>query len=60
MKTYVCDPRRNTECGKALCFERGGPCGITDRPEYAVRDFFGQPVEIIGEDDEAKGEQKRA
>lgn len=49
MKTYVCDPQRNTACGKALCFERGGPCGTTDRPEYAMRDLTGQPVEIMEE-----------
>ena len=54
MKMFVCDPQRNTACGKALCFERGGPCGITDRPEYAVRDFFGQPVEIVEEKKESE------
>ena len=54
MKTYVCDPQRNTACGKALCFERGGPCGTTDRPEFALRDLTGRPVEIMEEDDHAE------
>lgn len=60
MKTYVCDPQRNTACGKDLCFERGGPCGTTDDVRCALRDLTGQPVEIEEEDSEAKGEQKHA
>ena len=54
-KSYVCDPARNTACGKALCFERGGPCGTTDDVRCALRDLFGQPVEII-EDNFGKDE----
>lgn len=48
-KTYVCDPQRNTACGKALCFENGGPCGTTDDVRCALRDLTGQPVEIVEE-----------
>lgn len=51
-KTYVCDPARNTECGKALCFERGGPCGVTSDVRCAMRDIFGRPVEIVEDDAE--------
>lgn len=47
MKLYVCDPARNTACSKALCFEHGGPCGATDDVRFALRDFFGRPVEIV-------------
>lgn len=47
MKTYVCDPARNPECSKALCFERGGPCGTTDDVRCALRDLTGQPVEVV-------------
>ena len=50
VKTYVCDPQRNTECSKALCFENGGPCGTTDDVRCALRDLTGQPVEIVDED----------
>ena len=50
MKTYVCDPARNTACGKALCFEHGGPCGTTDDVRFALRDFLGAPVEIVDDD----------
>jgi len=49
-KTYVCDPARNAVCDKALCFERGGPCGTTGDVRAAMRDFFGLPVEIVEED----------
>lgn len=50
MKTYVCDPQRNTACGKALCFEAGGPCGTTDDVRCALRDLTGRPVEIVEEE----------
>lgn len=57
-KTYLCDPARNTACGKDLCFERGGPCGTTGDVRCALRDLFGMPVQILkeGEDD---GQDKR-
>lgn len=55
-KHYVCDPARNETCSKALCFEKGGPCGVTDDVRCALRDFFGQPVEIVqnAKDDEQR------
>lgn len=46
-KMYLCDPARNAFCTKALCFERGGPCGATDDVSCALRDLLGRPVEII-------------
>ena len=49
-KTYLCDPARNTACDKALCFERGGPCGVTDDVRFALRDLTGCPVQIVDED----------
>ena len=49
MKLYVCDPERNTTCSKLLCFECGGPCGVTDDVRAAMRDLLGRPVEIIEE-----------
>jgi hypothetical protein len=45
--TFLCDPKRNTQCRSPLCFEHGGPCGATDRPEFAVRDLLGRPVRLI-------------
>ena len=51
-KTYLCDPARNTACAKALCFETGGPCGTTDDVRFALRDFLGDPVEIVDEEPE--------
>ena len=51
-KTYLCDPAKNAGCGKALCFERGGPCGVTDDVRAAMRDLLGRPVEIIEDDTE--------
>lgn len=55
-KFYVCDPVRNRTCSKALCFERGGPCGATDDVRCALRDLLGRPVEII---EERKEENER-
>jgi len=46
-KTYVCDPARNRDCKSPLCFERGGPCGSTENPAFAVRDLLGRPVRLI-------------
>ena len=51
IKTYVCDPARNTACSKTLCFERGGSCGTTDDVRCALRDLTGQPVVIVGEEE---------
>lgn len=53
-KAYLCDPAKNTGCGKALCFERGGPCGVTDDVRAAMRDFFGRPVEIMEDKNDDK------
>lgn len=49
-KTYLCDPQKSPTCDKALCFERGGPCGTTDDVRCALRDLLGRPVEIITEE----------
>ena len=55
--TFMCDPKKNTQCRSPLCFEHGGPCGATERPEYAVRDLFGRPVRLIeNEQSKMKGE----
>ena len=54
-KTDLCDPERNEACGKELCFERGGPCGVTDNVRFALRDLTGRPVEIV-DDDFEKGD----
>lgn len=54
-RLYVCDPARNAVCDKALCFERGGPCGVTDDVRAAMRDLLRRPVEII-EEAKANGE----
>ena len=35
VKTYLCDPEKNTDCGKTACFEKGGPCEMTTNPAAA-------------------------
>ena len=57
MKTYVCDPKRNTACTKGLCFENGGPCGTTDNVRFALRDLFGCPMEIIEQENKESDEK---
>ena len=49
-KNYLCDPARNTDCTKALCFLYGGPCGLTNDVRFALRDLTGCPVELVDED----------
>ena len=45
---YICDPSRNTACSnRKLCFEQGGPCGLTDDARYAVRNIYGEPVRAV-------------
>lgn len=45
---YKCDPDRNTECRKMMCFRRGGfggtVCRRTSKPECAERDAEGNPI----------------
>ena len=57
-ETYLCDPARNIACSKALCFERGGPCGTTDDVRCAMRDLLGRPVEIIEQPKEAEQNER--
>ncbi len=35
IKGYICDPKKNKECAKTACYERGGLCCLTLNPEYA-------------------------
>lgn len=51
---FLCDPQRNTACNKALCFEHGGPCGLTDDPAFALRDLFGRPAKAVTQEDAEK------
>ena len=57
-ETYLCDPARNTGCAKTLCFERGGPCGVTDDVRCAMRDLLGRPVKIIEQPKEAEQNER--
>lgn len=57
---FLCDPQRNTACNKALCFEHGGPCGLTDDPAFALRDLFGQPVKAVTQEENEVKEKEDA
>ena len=48
-KIYLCDPARNAACTKLLCFEHGGPCGLTEDVRSALLDLTGRPVEVVEE-----------
>ena len=42
---YKCDADKNTECGKRGCYQKGGPCSKTKKPEFAVKDEkTGKPI----------------
>lgn len=45
-KWFVCDPAMNRECKKRSCFLYGGPCELTSKEEYGVKDGNGEPVEV--------------
>ena len=34
---YECDPNKNTECKKTICFMNGGECYLTEYIELAKR-----------------------
>lgn len=42
---YRCDPERNKECRKRLCYRCGGPCRATSKTDCAVRDADGKMIE---------------
>ena len=50
---YRCDPDRNKECRKTMCFRHGGFCGMvcraTTKPEFAARDEAGNLMEVTGD-----------
>ena len=54
---YLCYPARNKDCSKELCFERGGPCGMTSDVRAALRDLTGQPIKIIEEERDGKDDR---
>ena len=44
---YRCDPLKNTECRKTMCFingKMGHECRATTRREFSARDENGNPV----------------
>lgn len=36
-KMYFCDPLLNKNCGKQMCFVRGGDCYMTSHEEYSQK-----------------------
>ena len=44
-KLYKCDPEKNKECAKSICFLYGGPCELTRHIEWAKTDQDGKPIE---------------
>ena len=38
IRGYICDPKKNKECAKTACYERGGLCCLTLNQEYAKED----------------------
>ena len=41
---YVCDPIKNTECKKRMCWTKGGRCFRTSKEEAAEKDIHGKPI----------------
>ena len=41
---YVCDPQKNTDCRKRMCWIQGGPCFRTSKTEFAEKDIHGKPI----------------
>lgn len=45
-KWFICDPGINKECRKRSCVLYGGPCELTSRAEYALKDEEGKPIQV--------------
>lgn len=43
---YICDPVKNEQCRKRMCYTKCGSCEMTSRPEYAVADSDGHPIKV--------------
>lgn len=45
---YLCDPSKNTICGKKHCSHLTllGECCATRFPEFAVQDAMGKPIRV--------------
>ena len=47
---YMCDPDKNKDCKKHMCFRREPcpkhPCRGTKNPDFAVKDKRGNPIII--------------
>ena len=41
---YICDPDKNDQCRKRMCYAKGGSCECTSHPEYAITDSDGNPI----------------
>ena len=46
IRGYICDPKKNKECAKTACYEKGGLCCLTLNPEYAKKDAPSPAIEI--------------
>lgn len=38
IKVYLCDPKVNTSCKKTSCFEKNGPCYLSQKKRMRSRD----------------------
>ena len=53
---YPCDPEKNLDCGKTMCFINGGPCHLTAHKEFCrtlkiqLDDFAYQPTRAHPDD----------
>ena len=46
IRGYICDPKKNKECAKTACYERGGLCCLTLNPEYARENAPSPAIEV--------------
>ena len=45
---YRCDPEKNQECRRRMCYLRGGKCEGTRKAECARLDSDGKPIILPG------------
>lgn len=46
IRGYICDPKKNKECAKTACYEKGGLCCLTLNPEYARENAPSPAIEV--------------
>jgi len=55
---YECDPEKNKECSKEICFISGDSCKLTHLKEYSTDDAIGRTLDYLREESRIEMERQ--